>query len=165
MELRAERAGDQPGISELHGQAFPSAEEVRLVDRLRQTGAICASTVAVAHGRIVGHALFSRASIVFRDRSVEIAALGPVAVMPAQQRQGVGSAVVGHGLQRCWELGFPAAIVLGSPKFYGRFGFARADAWEVTCELAVPAEAFLIAWAGAPRRGPAVAKYDPAFAV
>jgi predicted N-acetyltransferase YhbS len=66
-------------------------------------------------------------------------------------------------LQRCWELGSSAVIVLGNRNFYGRFGFARADAWEIRCELQVPAEAFMIAWAGAPRRGPAVAKYHVAF--
>jgi len=165
MELREERTGDERSIAALHTQAFPSAEEAQLVERLREACAICASMVAITEGRVVGHALYSRAHIVFEDRAVEIAALGPVAVLPGLQRQGIGATIVKQGLERCWQQRFAAVIVLGNPKYYGRFGFGRADAWEITCELAVPVEAFLIAWANAPRRGPAIAKYHPAFAV
>jgi putative acetyltransferase len=163
LQLRLEQPQDAAAISELHVQAFPTHAEARLVDRLRADSAYLISLVACLHERVVGHALFSNAVLARGARSVRIGALGPVAVLPAQQRSGIGAALIRNGLQQCAQLGHPAVIVLGDPNYYGRFGFSRADAWEIRCELSVPAEAFMIWWSSAPRRGPALAKYHPAF--
>lgn len=52
--------------------------------------------------------------------------LGPVSVMPAHQRMGIGSALVRSGLRRLRERGAAGCVVLGDPAYYGRFGFAPA---------------------------------------
>jgi putative acetyltransferase len=51
-------------------------------------------------------------------------ALAPMAVLPAFQKQGIGSALVRNGLELCRELGHRIVIVLGHPNFYPRFGFS-----------------------------------------
>jgi putative acetyltransferase len=47
-----------------------------------------------------------------------------MAVTPAQQRRGIGSMLVERGLQECKRAGYRAAIVVGHPTYYPRFGFS-----------------------------------------
>ena len=53
--------------------------------------------------------------------------LGPMAVEPAVQRRGIGSRLVRAGFDACRAIGEPVVFVLGHPRYYPRFGFARAD--------------------------------------
>ena len=50
-------------------------------------------------------------------------ALAPVAVLPLFQRKGIGSELIHAGIERCKERRMAAVIVLGDPRYYGRFGF------------------------------------------
>jgi putative acetyltransferase len=51
-----------------------------------------------------------------------------------RQRQGVGSALVRAGLERCREIGAGAVVVLGHPDYYPKFGFLPAARFGLTCE-------------------------------
>jgi putative acetyltransferase len=55
--------------------------------------------------------------------SVNAALLGPLAVAPAWQRQGIGSAIVRAGLRRLEDANVSRVYVLGDPAYYGRLGF------------------------------------------
>ena len=57
---------------------------------------------------------------------MHIAGLGPLAVMPAFQRQGVGSALVRAGTHRLRSAGYDAIVLLGHLSYYPRHGFALA---------------------------------------
>jgi putative acetyltransferase len=57
-------------------------------------------------------------------------ALAPLAVLPENQRQGIGSELVRDGLMACRAAGQRIVVVLGHAHFYPRFGFSS--------ELAVP---------------------------
>jgi putative acetyltransferase len=54
-----------------------------------------------------------------------VALLGPLCVHPTHHHQGIGSALVKYGIeqlqQQCAQI--KELLVLGSPKYYGRFGF------------------------------------------
>lgn len=67
-----------------------------------------------------------------------------MAVAPSKQRQGIGSALVRAGLDRCRALGAGAVVVLGHPGFYPRFGFAPSTHFDITSEYDVPEEAFMV---------------------
>jgi putative acetyltransferase len=92
--------------------------------------------------------------------------LAPMAVLPARQRQGIGSALVRDGLGRCRELGYEAVVVLGHPGYYPRFGFVPASRFGIGCEYDVPAEVFMALELvpGALRGKPGTIRYHPAFA-
>jgi putative acetyltransferase len=49
-------------------------------------------------------------------------------VSPAWQRRGVGSALVRAGLDACRRASQRVVVVLGDPRYYGRFGFEPAAA-------------------------------------
>ena len=53
-------------------------------------------------------------------------AVGPVAVRPDHQRSGIGSALVRDVIARARGAGEQMMVLLGSPAFYGRFGFVPA---------------------------------------
>jgi putative acetyltransferase len=163
LEIRNEAPRDIDAIRALQALAFPTPAEAALVDKLRDADAVCASLVACAHEVVSGHALFSKAHLYFNANTLAVAALGPIAILPVRQRAGIGGALIRHGIERCTELSFPAVIVLGHPGYYSRFGFQRADTWDIRCEFAAPPEAFMIKWLAQPERGPALAKYHPAF--
>ena len=49
--------------------------------------------------------------------------LGPLAVHPEQQNMGIGQALIDEGLQRASVLNYSAAILVGDPAYYCKFGF------------------------------------------
>ncbi len=101
------------------------------------------SLVAEENGRIVGHVLFSPMTLETETGIYPIVGLGPVAVLPEVQRQGVGSRLIEMGLDLLRERGETAVIVLGHPSYYPRFGFVRASQFGIRSSYDVPDEAFM----------------------
>lgn len=124
MEIRDETVDDRDAIREVNRLAFGGEREARLVDQLRTDGLVVASLVAVEAGAAVGHVLFTALPISTDYGVIPAAALAPLAVVPARQRQGIGSALVRHGLEVCRARGRMAVFVLGHPAYYPRFGFS-----------------------------------------
>jgi predicted N-acetyltransferase YhbS len=52
--------------------------------------------------------------------------LGPIAVHPDRQAEGLGALLMHHGLATARRLGHAAVLLVGDAPYYGRFGF-RAD--------------------------------------
>jgi putative acetyltransferase len=123
MNIRAERPSDHAAISALTEAAFKQADEARLVEALRASGDSMISLVAEADGEIIGHVLFSK--LVSPARCL---GLGPVSVTPARQREGIGAALIKHGLEVAARDGWQAVFLLGDPAYYTRFGFRVEDA-------------------------------------
>jgi putative acetyltransferase len=123
--IRAERDGDAAAIRKVTLAAFGRAAEADLVDGLRSDGDVAVSFVAETDGRITGHILFSKLA---SGGGLELAQLAPLAVDPAGQRRGVGSALVRAGIEACRELGLDGVVVLGHPDYYARFGFSAEAA-------------------------------------
>ena len=141
VEIRNERPGDAEAVREVHRQAFNQQQEGRIVDALREHGGDLLSLVGVVNGVVVAHIMFSPLSV----GPAIGAGLGPMAVLPQYQRQGIGTELVQQGLARLRESHCPFVVVIGHPDFYPRFGFEQAAGYGLTCEWDVPAEAFMVA--------------------
>jgi putative acetyltransferase len=139
---RAERPSDVPAVRQVNELAFATPAEARLVDLLRERGKLALSLVAEEGGRVVGHIAFSPVSIAGRPRLRGLG-LGPMAVIPSCQKQGIGSGLVREGLARARRLGADFAVVLGHPLFYPRFGFVAASAFLLSCAWPVPEGVFM----------------------
>jgi putative acetyltransferase len=127
-EVRAAVAADLEAVVAIHDAAFGRPSEGQLVRRLVESGKALISLVAVDdHDQPIGHVLFTRVAI---ERGDDGKALGmaPVAVHPDHQRQGIGRALVEEGIGACFVQDARAVFVLGSPLYYGTFGFAKASA-------------------------------------
>jgi putative acetyltransferase len=144
MRMRRESSGDPQDIRELLLRAFGGEVEAVLVDRLRASGGLVLSLVAETQASVVGHLAFSPVSIENAPPGLRCLGLAPVAVAPAWQRQGIGTRLVRHGLKICGELEYHAAVVLGDPAFYARFGFRPASEFGLRCVYPAPPEAFRV---------------------
>ena len=51
--------------------------------------------------------------------------LGPVAVHPTRQGEGLGALLIAESLDRARETGWTRAILVGDEPYYRRFGFSR----------------------------------------
>jgi putative acetyltransferase len=142
FQIRCETAADVSAIHAVHTAAFDTRLEADLVDTLRQTAAPIVSLVAGDAGKIFGHILFSPVTL-SRQPDAKIMGLAPMAVLPAEQRRGIGSALVREGLTRCQSLGYGAAVVVGHRDYYPRFGFKPATTFNLKCEYDVPDDVFM----------------------
>lgn len=84
-------------------------------------------------GELVGVGVATTASVIGPDGTrTAVSYLGPLAVTPSRQREGIGGALLRELLRRSATLGLPGAFLYGDPGYYGRFGFADAGTWGVT---------------------------------
>jgi putative acetyltransferase len=142
--IRHEEKKDCKDIYEVNRLAFGQENEGKLVDKIRSGSNFVPelSLVAVTGRKIVGHILFSKIKII-GSSVFETLALAPMAVIPAFQKQGIGSKLIKKGMSKARELGFDSIIVLGHKDYYPRFGFERASKWGIKCPFEVPDEAFM----------------------
>jgi putative acetyltransferase len=140
LDIREERPEDIPSIRDVNNRAFGQQQEGNIVDALRSNGAVSLSLVATLDGRVVGHILYSPASV----SEVAGAALGPMGVFPEHQRQGIGSELVEAGNRHLKNAGCPFIIVLGHAAFYPRFGFRPGSARGIRCEWDVADDVFML---------------------
>ncbi len=143
VKIRDEAAKDIEQVREIVRTAFPSEAESKLVDALRANGKAIISLVAVDDDDVLGHILFSPITTTPPGEGKGLG-LAPVAVRPNVQSQGIGSKLIRAGLRLCQELGFDYCVVLGSPKYYQRFGFERASPFGIRNECGVDHEFMVI---------------------
>ncbi|MFC5720124.1 GNAT family N-acetyltransferase [Streptomyces gamaensis] len=130
MQIRRETSADVAAVRAVTEAAFARPGiavpiEVTLLDRLREDPGWLPALSFVAlgeQGEIVGHVVCTRA----RVDGAPALGLGPLSVRPGHQRRGVGSALVHTVLGAADALGEPLVALLGSPSYYGRYGFRAA---------------------------------------
>ena len=128
IEIRPAEASDAAAIFALHAKSFPSDAEAHLVDRLSAEGDVQLSLVAMEHGHLVGHVMFTVMSVTADGQPLTAAALAPVATDPQHRRQGIAAALIEAGLKALVEEGVAISFVLGDPAYYTRFGYALTEA-------------------------------------
>lgn len=108
MKIRTEGLSDYGEVFNLNYLAFGNREdESGLIDRIRKSEGFVPelSLVAEVNEQIVGHALFSKAEIIDDEENrYETIVLAPIAVLPSNQRTGIGGKLIQEGLERCETL-------------------------------------------------------------
>ncbi len=168
MIIHPDKAEHAAGVYYVEEKAFKRPAEADLCVKLRQRKAATLSLVALEDGEVVGHVLFSPVTIRGEKPGEElpVVGMGPVAVLPARQRQGIGSRLIRAGLEEIRQEGHAAVVVLGDPHYYTRFGFEPAGRFGIRFQDPnVPAEDFMVIEL---RRGvleghAGVAYYEPEF--
>lgn len=132
MVIRTATGLDQQKIQDIYRSAFP-AEERDIVAELavnllsQDTTPSILSFTAETEDVITGHIAFS--PVMLPDNSpCQGYILAPLAVATDHQKQGIGSALVKHGIQQLTQQSIDFLLVYGDPKYYGRFGFSETTA-------------------------------------
>jgi putative acetyltransferase len=145
IEIRYERSDDIDEIRSLNDNAFGQPVEGRIVDKLRKSCKEILSLVAISNNKVVGHILFSPVTIERKSGIIEGMCLGPMAVLPELQNQGIGTKLIKEGLRIINNTICPFVIVLGHERYYPRFGFQRASKYGLKSQWeGVPDEAFMV---------------------
>ena len=116
-------------IGEIYRAAFDESEGETVADLAASLLAEASDPrplhlLAKVDGKLVGHISFT--PVRDKDGGANVGfILAPLAVDPAQQQGGVGSALVREGLRRLEDRQGQVVFVYGDPAYYGRFGFGR----------------------------------------
>jgi len=139
VDIDSECSADRAAIRAVVRAAFDHHESVAdLVDLIRVSPEFVPelSLVARHEGKVVGHMMLSHAELVDeRDDRHRVLTLSPLAVAPALQRRGIGSALVLAGLAGAEGLGEQLVLLEGSPRYYPRFGFRDCRTLRVQIDL------------------------------
>jgi predicted N-acetyltransferase YhbS len=116
--------GDQQGFVPILDAAFGPGRHAKTSERVRENGALFAqelSRAAFVDGRLVGGCQIWRIRI--GDRSALF--LGPLAVHPEAQRNGLGAKLVLDCVAACRAASESVMLLVGAPSFFAPLGFER----------------------------------------
>jgi putative acetyltransferase len=124
--IRSETDADVSAITEVTVAAFKTLEisnqtEQFIVAALRAAKALAVSLVAELDGRVIGHIAFSPVTI--SDGTRNWYGLGPVSVLPKYQRQGIGKALIRHGLSRLKDIKAQGCCLVGPQEVFFALSF------------------------------------------
>jgi putative acetyltransferase len=139
-------------IEKLYPLAFPDEDLLPLIYELLKEKDTVLSLSAFYKETVIGHCAFTLCKV--QKSNQNIALLGPIAVQPEYQRQGVGCSLINAGLDKLREMNINQVYVLGDPAYYSRFGFKSGggaappyvlpeewtEAWQVLELTEVPAD-------------------------
>jgi len=137
--IRNEKVSDYRTVEEMVREAFwnlyfPGCNEHFVLHNLRNSSDFIPELdfVAEKEGQIVGQIVYSRGIINYmQGAEQEVISFGPVSVLPAFQKQGIGITLIRHTINLAQEMGFPAICIYGDPRYYSRFGFRCAEKYEI----------------------------------
>ncbi|MCR9270753.1 MAG: N-acetyltransferase [Hyphomonadaceae bacterium] len=110
-------------IEALYDRTFGPGHFAKTAERLREGNASLPdlTRVAVQDGRVIG---VCRIWPIFVGAArVPAVFVGPVAVDPDFQGQRLGLTITGEALEAATKAGWGAAVIIGSPRYFGELGF------------------------------------------
>jgi len=139
IKIRNESKNDYRVVEELTREAFwnmyvPGCGEHFVLHNLRNSADFIPGLdfVAEKEGRIVGNIVYTRGIIKDEQGAEkEVISFGPVSVLPAFQKQGIGSALIRHTINLARDIGYPSVFIYGDPRYYSRFGFRCAEKYDI----------------------------------
>jgi len=88
--------------------------------------------VAELNGKLVGNIVYTHGKIINnRGETHKVISFGPVSILPAYQKQGIGSTLIRYSLDKAKSMGFTAVCIYGDPRYYHRFGFRCAERYDI----------------------------------
>lgn len=144
MMIRKEENNDLKAITQVTIAAFenhPFSRQTEhfIINALRAAGVLTISLVAEINGQVVGHIAFSPIDI--SDDTTNWYGLGPVSVLPAHQKQGIGKALIDEGLSLLKGMNAQGCALVGLLEYYQKFGFKN---YPEMIHEGVPQDVFLV---------------------
>src|SRR5690606_25519873 len=126
FEIGSPRRDEAAAIEALLDRAFGPGRLAKTSYRYREGRPAIAELCFVAREGGVPVGSIAYWPVLIGARSVPALLLGPLAVEPALQGQGVGRALMRHSLSRAVADGQRLVVLVGDPAYYRQFGFRPA---------------------------------------
>lgn len=127
--LAEEAPEDGPEVEALFDLAFAPGREAlssyRLRDGVPPVARLCLVARDPAYGVVAGAIRYW--PVVVGEAASPALLLGPVAVHPTYQGEGLGGLLIEESLERARGEGWSRVILVGDESYYRRFGFTRAE--------------------------------------
>ncbi len=125
MDLTQEQAEDWWEVEGLFDLCFAPGREALSSYRLREGVDPVSQLCLVARE----NGIVSGAIRVWpvRVNGAGAALIGPVAVHPTHQGEGVGGLMIQNVIERAHQIGWDRLLLVGDAPYYSRFGFSRLD--------------------------------------
>jgi predicted N-acetyltransferase YhbS len=151
ISIRLEEEKDFKSVEYMTREAFwdvykPGCDEHLLVHKIRKVPAFVKELdfVACDKDTIVGNIIYSIAKVLNEDnKEFEVLCMGPFAVLPSYQKQGIGSLLMNHSIGKARQLGYKGIIIFGNPDYYHRFGFVSAKEYNIQTSWGDDLDAFM----------------------
>lgn len=135
MKIRNEQPSDYREVENLTREAFwnvyrPGCTEHFVLNRYRNNPDFIPELDLVMEedGKIIGHVMFSHASLTKADGSTMPAwTFGPICIAPDYKRKGYGLALLNHAIDKARTMGISVLCMEGNIEFYRNAGFAEAS--------------------------------------
>jgi predicted N-acetyltransferase YhbS len=89
--------------------------------------------IAEYNGKVVGNIMYIKTWLINEiGGKLEIISFGPISVLPAYQRKGVGSALITHTKELARKNGMNAIVILGDPHNYCKHGFKSSKDFNIS---------------------------------
>lgn len=143
VSIRSWRSGEDELIRGIHLDAFAGEDEAPAVAQLAvdlltdETAEPRLVLVAEEEGEPLGCVVFTAVKLE-GGPPLRVSILAPLAVKRSCHGQGVGGALVEHGLERLKSNGTDLVLVLGDPAYYSRFGFRSGHCIDAPYPLPYP---------------------------
>lgn len=130
IAIRKESVADIDQINVIHRKAFlhhwfSRGNEDLIINTMRHENGITLSLVAEYKNMLIGNVIFSL--LIVEGHLSRWNLLGPLAVLPEFQRQGIGSMLVHYGISLLKSMLYDGCVLFGDPLYYYKFGFTRAN--------------------------------------
>jgi len=130
LMIRQEKPSEFREIYDLVKVAFQTAKvsngnEQNYVNQLRASGNYIPELAIVAEedAKLVGHIMLTKTYVEMVDAKFEGLLIAPLCVALEYRKRGIGSKLVNESFRLAKHMGYKAIFVVGSPEYYGRFGF------------------------------------------
>jgi predicted N-acetyltransferase YhbS len=139
IEIREENINDYRETEILTREAFwdiykPGCDEHLIVHKIRSIEGFIRELdlVACENQKIIGNIMYSKA-LISDDQKNEyvVLSLGPLSVLPSEQKKGIGSRLINESLITAKNLGYKGIFLYGNPKYYCKFGFKNAAQYKI----------------------------------
>lgn len=130
--IEVEQAQDWWEVEALYDTCFAPGRELLSSYRLRDGVAKVASLCFVARdeGDVLAAAIRFW-PITVGPKAADALLLGPIAVHPTRQGEGLGQMLIEHALEVASQSGWARVLLVGDAPYYARFGFTRLEAVEM----------------------------------
>ena len=115
-------------IEALYDRTFGPGHFAKTAERLREGSASLPdlTRVAVQDNKVIG--VCRLWPVVVGDDAHRAVFVGPVAVSPEAQGERLGLTVTGEALEAATLAGWPSAVIIGAPRYFGELGFETVAA-------------------------------------